>query len=94
MNPSTSLDHFLLGQEQYRQGQCKQAIVAFESALQLQPDHFWARYYLGLSWLKTQRPDQAVTCLTSCLGQRRDFPWAYLLCIGVERTRSIRSRRG
>ena len=79
MNPSTSLDHFLLGQEQYRQGQCKQAIVAFESALQLQPDHFWARYYLGLSWLKTQRPDQAVTCLTSCLGQRRDFPWAYLL---------------
>jgi tetratricopeptide (TPR) repeat protein/tRNA A-37 threonylcarbamoyl transferase component Bud32 len=79
VRPSTPLDHFLLGQEHYHRGDCKQAIVAFENALQLRPDHFWARYYLGLSWLKTERPNLAVTCLTSCLAQHRDFPWLYLL---------------
>jgi tetratricopeptide (TPR) repeat protein/tRNA A-37 threonylcarbamoyl transferase component Bud32 len=79
LRPTTPLDHFLLGQEQYRLGDCRQAIPAFQNVLQVQPDHFWASYYLGLCWLKTRRPDQAATCLTSCLGQRQDFPWLYLL---------------
>ncbi len=79
LKPTTALDHFLLGQEQYRKGDFKQAIQAFESALQVQPDHFWGSYYLALCWLKTQRPNQAATSLTACLSQRRDFPWLYLL---------------
>ncbi|MBN9522629.1 protein kinase [bacterium] len=77
--PTTPLDHFLLGQERYRAGEFTAAVGAFEGALQLQPDHFWARYFLGLTWLKARRPDQAVTCLTACLAQRREFPWLHLL---------------
>jgi len=79
LRPTTTLDHFLLGQEQLRQGDFPQAVRAFESALQGQPEHFWASYYLALCALKTQHPDQAVARLTSCLSQRRDFPWLYLL---------------
>ncbi|HJT76046.1 MAG TPA: tetratricopeptide repeat protein, partial [Gemmataceae bacterium] len=79
LRPASALDYFLLGQERQRQGDCKQAVAAFENVLQLQPDHFWASYYLALCWLKLQRPDRATACLTSCLVQRRDFPWLYLL---------------
>ncbi len=79
LQPSSSLDHFLLGQEQYRDGATPQAILAFQNVLQREPDHFWASYYLALCWLKTQHPDQASSCLTSCLSQRRDVPWLYLL---------------
>ena len=76
---SSSLDHFLLGQEQYREGAHQQAILAFQNVMQREPDHFWASYYLALCWLKTQHPDQAASCLTACLSQRRDVPWLYLL---------------
>lgn len=76
---SSSLDHFLLGQEHYRQGASSSAILAFQNVLQREPDHFWASYYLALCWLKTQHPDQAASCLTACLSQRRDVPWIYLL---------------
>lgn len=76
---SSSLDHFLLGQEQYREGTIPQAILAFQNVLQREPDHFWASYYLALCWLKTQHPDQAASCLTACLSQRRDVAWLYLL---------------
>ncbi len=79
LQPSGSLDHFLLGQEQYRTGASQAAILAFQNVLQREPDHFWASYYLALCWLKTQHPDQAASCLTACLSQRRDVSWLYLL---------------
>ena len=72
-------DHFLLGTEQYRQGNWKEAIRSLESVLQLRPDHFWGHYYLALCLLKTQRPDLAAARLTTCLGWRPDLPWLYLL---------------
>jgi tetratricopeptide (TPR) repeat protein len=74
-----ALDHFLLGDEHYRQGDWAQAVAAFESVLQGQPDHYWAQYYLALCWLKTGRPDRAEAQLTACLGRRPDFPWLHLL---------------
>jgi tetratricopeptide (TPR) repeat protein len=79
LRPSTALDHFLLGQEQYRQAQTAQASRAFEDVLQDQPDDFWAGYYLALCSLKAQRPDQAAARLTACLARRPDFPWLHLL---------------
>ena len=79
LEPSSNLDHFLLGQEQYLQGANPSAILAFQNVLQREPDHFWASYYLALCWLKTQHPDQAASCLTACLSQRRDVSWLYLL---------------
>ncbi|MCI0457110.1 MAG: tetratricopeptide repeat protein, partial [Gemmataceae bacterium] len=79
LHPATALDHFLLGQEQYRRGAHDEAIRAFENVLQAEPQHFWASYYLALCWLKTQRPARATAYLTSGLVQRGDFPWLYLL---------------
>ena len=79
LQPSGVLDHFLAGQEEYRQGRTRQAIRAFENVLQAQPDHFWASYHLALCWLKLQRPNQAIACLTACLGHHHDFAWLYLL---------------
>jgi tetratricopeptide (TPR) repeat protein len=79
IHPSTALDHFLIGEERFRHGDLEQARLAFENVLQVQPGHFWASYYLALCLLKAKRPDHAAARLTACLGQRRDFPWLYLL---------------
>jgi serine/threonine protein kinase/Tfp pilus assembly protein PilF len=79
LQPSSALDYFLMGEEQYRQNNCKQAIGDFQDALQLQPSHFWARYYLALCWLKTRRWDLAASGFTACLGWRPDFVWLYVL---------------
>ena len=35
--------------------------------------------FIALCWLKTQHPDQAASCLTACMSQRRDVHWLYLL---------------
>ena len=77
--PTSSLDHFLTGVERYRRGDCKSAAADFERALQMQPDHFWAQYYLALCWLQARRPDLAATGFTACVGRRPDFAWLYLL---------------
>jgi tetratricopeptide (TPR) repeat protein len=79
LTPHGTLDYFLIGDEYYRKNDWKKANLAFESVLQAQPDHFWAQYYLALCALKAHRADQATARLTSCLAQRPDFPWLYLL---------------
>jgi len=77
--PRNALDHFLLGQEEYRAGDTKKAIASFENVLQIDPEHFWASYYVALGWLKAKQPNQAIASLTACLSRRRDMPWPYLL---------------
>jgi tetratricopeptide (TPR) repeat protein len=77
--PTTELDRFLLGTEEYREGNWKQAIAAFETVLQSQPEHFWAHCYLALCWLKAHQPELAVARLTACLGWRPNLPWLHLL---------------
>jgi serine/threonine protein kinase/tetratricopeptide (TPR) repeat protein len=79
LRPAGALDFFLLGEEHYRRGEWPKAVAAFEGALQRQPDHFWAQYYLALCRLKTHRPELAVAGLTPCLAARPDFVWTYLL---------------
>ncbi len=79
LSPHGPLDYFLIGDEYYRKNGWKRATLAFESVLQVQPNHFWAQYYLALCALKAHRAEQAVARLTSCLAQRPDFPWLLLL---------------
>jgi tetratricopeptide (TPR) repeat protein len=76
-----ALDYFLMGEEFHRQGQVVQAMRAFQNALRLQPNHFWARYFLAVGYLRVQpsRADLARDSLTACLSQRRDLPWLYIL---------------
>jgi serine/threonine protein kinase/lipoprotein NlpI len=81
LQPATALDYFLSGQELHRQGKVGQAIGAFRNALRVQPNHFWARYFLSVCYLREQpsRADLARDSLTACLGQGRNVPWIYLL---------------
>lgn len=79
LQPVDVLDYFLVGNEAYRQGNVSDAIVHLEKALQLQPEHFWAGYYLGLCRLKTGRPDLATMAFTTCLSRQPDFAWLNLL---------------
>jgi tetratricopeptide (TPR) repeat protein len=76
-----ALDAFLLGEDLQRQGKLVEASGAFQDALEAQPGHFWARYFLSVCYLRMQpaRADLARDQLTACLGQGRDLVWVYLL---------------
>jgi tetratricopeptide (TPR) repeat protein len=79
--PANALDYYLVGDEQYKQGNLREAIQGFESALGKQLDYFWARYFLSVSYLRLEppRPDLAKEHLTTCLSKRPEFIWLYLL---------------
>jgi tetratricopeptide (TPR) repeat protein len=71
--PATALDYYLLGDEKYKQGHFAEAVQEFENALEVQPDHFWARYFQAMAYLQLGRAAEAKTGLTACLGQSRDL---------------------
>jgi tetratricopeptide (TPR) repeat protein/predicted Ser/Thr protein kinase len=77
--PESALDHYLLGDELYRQGLLEAAQAQFQLALRNQPDHFWAHYFLALTDLRLRRPDLARDNLTACLSQRPQIVWIYLM---------------
>jgi serine/threonine protein kinase/uncharacterized protein HemY len=79
LEPSSALDHFLIGQEQYRRGDWRGALPHFEAALRLQPDHFWAHALSAVCCLQLIRPAEARSELNSCLQRERDFAWLYVL---------------
>jgi tetratricopeptide (TPR) repeat protein len=76
--PEGALDHFLLGEEQFRRGDWEQAMSSFNHALSLQPAHFWAQFFLAVCHLKVRRWQAAKAGLNACLAQQPDFVWAYL----------------
>ena len=77
--PETALDYFLTGMSHQRQGHLAEAADDFTNALREQPDHFWARYFLGVCNLRLQRSAQARDNFTTCLIARDDFLWLFLL---------------
>jgi serine/threonine protein kinase/tetratricopeptide (TPR) repeat protein len=77
--PATDLDHYLVGNELYRQGDTPAAERAFVEALRLKPDHFWARYFLALCHARQRQLAAARDALTSCLVQKKSVVWIYLL---------------
>lgn len=88
IEPGRALDFFLAGQE-YLHGNkedLKKAVSEFEKALQKEPGHFWARYFLAICYLQLPRPrpDLARAHLTACLDRaerqgERSLPWLHLL---------------
>ena len=74
-----ALDFFLVGEEYYLRDQPLQAVAELEKALQIQPDLFWAQYYVAISELRLHRFAQAKTAMAACLGRRPDFHWIYLV---------------
>jgi serine/threonine protein kinase/tetratricopeptide (TPR) repeat protein len=73
------LDHFLMADEFYRRAKFDEAIKEFDQVLQRMPAHFWAQYLNALCLLRQRRPAEARAQLSSCLAQRADFVWLYLL---------------
>jgi tetratricopeptide (TPR) repeat protein/predicted Ser/Thr protein kinase len=78
-SPGNALDYFLLGDELYRQGDVAGAMRAFESAVGLEPGHFWAQCYLGACHLRQRQWHRARACFTVCLVQRQGLVWPHLL---------------
>src|SRR5207302_8547018 len=66
IQPAEALDYFLSGASRQKQGKLTEAATDFADALRLQPDHFWARYFLGLCNLQQHRPAQARDNFTAC----------------------------
>lgn len=76
--PTSALDYFLLGEEQYRLGQTQQAMIAFHRALGLRADYFWAEFYLAMCHLKAEEWETARAGLNSCLARHPGFIWGYV----------------
>src|SRR5207249_6648147 len=76
--PHDPLDHFLLGEEQYRRGNWDEAVSAFGRTLGAQPGHYWATFFLSVCHLRRGDWEAARAGLTACIARRPDFVWAYL----------------
>ncbi len=76
--PAGALDHFLIGEDQYRRGDLVEARNSFNRALTLQADHFWARFFLAVCHLRDRQWEMAKVGLSACLAQQPRFAWAYL----------------
>jgi tetratricopeptide (TPR) repeat protein len=76
--PAGALDYFLEGEAQYRRGDSKRAIDAFNHAVSLQPDHFWAQFSLAVCHLKLKHAEAARAELNACIAQQPSFIWPCL----------------
>lgn len=78
IGPTSVLDYFLAGEALQKQNRLVEAEHAFRRALALEPGHFWARYYLAVCNLRTQKMDAAHGHLTICL-MAKDYMPLYML---------------
>ncbi|MGD9645475.1 MAG: protein kinase [Pirellulales bacterium] len=79
IEPGESLDFFLLGDEALVADDYPKAADYFTQALRLDPERFWAQYFLAATQLQMGQPRDALANLTACISRRSDFAWSYLL---------------
>jgi tetratricopeptide (TPR) repeat protein len=81
LTPETAFDHFLTGLDRYGQRHWAAAIGSFDTALRLQPNHFWAHALSAVCCLQPElkRPEQAKVHLSACLQREPRFAWLYVL---------------
>jgi tetratricopeptide (TPR) repeat protein len=77
--PRNALDYFLIGYEAFLQGNRTHARKLFDQVLSLDPNHFWATYYLALCHLQARNWEAAKALLTTCLSRQSAFVWPYVL---------------
>jgi tetratricopeptide (TPR) repeat protein len=77
--PSGALDLFLIGYDHYRARRFDEARRAFDAAVSLQPDHFWAQCHLGMCHWYRREWDQAKSAFTACIVLRPQFVWPILV---------------
>jgi len=79
MQPMLATDFFLLALRHHKNEETKQAIPLLTATLKLRPDHYGARFVLGICQLNEKRYTEAKDGLTLCLQQRPEFSWPRLL---------------
>jgi tetratricopeptide (TPR) repeat protein len=89
--PAIALDHFLLGERLRTQAgahdeltgaepdrdRLQQAVGAYRRALELAPDHYWARYQMSRCYLALGRRLEAIEALGGCIALRPEASWGY-----------------
>lgn len=60
------------------EGKLDPAEFSFQEAVRWSPGHFWAHYYLAAVLLRSGKPEQVPSLLSTCLEQNVDFVWAYI----------------
>jgi eukaryotic-like serine/threonine-protein kinase len=79
LQSSTALDHFLSGKDQYKRREWRAARSAFDEALLIQPEHFWAHCLSAICSLQLAEPIRAQAGLSACLQAEPGFAWLYEL---------------
>jgi eukaryotic-like serine/threonine-protein kinase len=77
--PADDFDFFLMGREAVRRSAWAGAIEPLMAATQGPSDHFWPRCLLAICYLQTGEPGTAWVALNTCLEQKPDRPWLYIL---------------
>ncbi len=77
--PKTAIDHFLIGIERFKRSQFEKAIPAFDAALRLDAEHFWAQVLLAASHLNLHHFAEGKAHLAACIARRPAFIASYLL---------------
>jgi eukaryotic-like serine/threonine-protein kinase len=83
LSPQDTLALFLGGLDRMQRGDADGAVGDFAQVLTLEPDHFMARFFQAVSFLRGRRLGEARVALTACLGQRPHFAWTCLLLARV-----------
>jgi tetratricopeptide (TPR) repeat protein/tRNA A-37 threonylcarbamoyl transferase component Bud32 len=79
VQPTTVLDHFLVGHDAYKRRDWKTALEEFDTTLRMQPGHFWALCESAITSFQINQPSVAKPSLNGCIEQRRDYPWLFVL---------------
>jgi eukaryotic-like serine/threonine-protein kinase len=78
--PADDFDFFLMGRrEAIGRSDWTGAIEPLMAATQGPSDHFWPRCLLAICYLQTGEPGTAWVALNTCLEQKPDRPWLYIL---------------
>ena len=78
IEPSSSLDFFLIGEERRRAGLFDEALKSYRQALQVDPEHFWSLHQMAQTHLLSGQAEAAVAGYTACITRRPDERICYL----------------
>ena len=79
LQPSTALDHLLIGREQFAREQYRDAIHSSQSAIRLDPDQLGAHLVLAVAYFNEQRFSEAEVSLSACIRIAPDLLGLYLI---------------
>ena len=77
--PTTSLDFYLLAEEQRSRKQYAEAIKLYHRALIVDPNDFWALNQQGVAHILNNRFSAAAAVFTACIGKRPESAICYCL---------------